>query len=129
MNLDMCAAFVANPEAKLPPKKKAVRAPSRGRRPRVISPARRQELEAWSFIRRCMLLAQFRTSGHYSCMACGLKTDDPAHLDLDHLEPSGNGGAWEPENAGLKCNRFSRKGRRACHVVKHGEPMWSEVAS
>ncbi len=127
---EMIDRFLADPEQKLPPKQKSPRKqPTRSRRPRAISPARREELEAWGFIRRCMLLAQLRTDGHYSCMSCGLKTSKAAHLDLDHLIPAGNGGAWDPENAELKCNRLSRNGSKACHVTKHGEPKWSEVAS
>lgn len=125
MNPEMCREFVESDGAKLPPKKKRTRTPSPGRRPRAISPARREELEAWAFIRRCMLIAQLRTDGHYSCMACGLATADASHLDLDHLDAAGAGGSWDPENAELKCNRLSRNGRKACHVTKHGEPTWS----
>lgn len=120
---EMIDRFLADPEAKLPPKKKGARKqPTRSRRPRAISPARREELEAWAYIKRTMLIAQVRTDGFNSCMECGAK--NPHRLELDHIVPTGRGGAWEPENAQLLC-----AGAGSCHECKTGAPQWSEVAS
>lgn len=88
--------------------------PRKGLKP--VSEKRAEERKVWALIKKSMLLAQLRTNGHTSCMECGEMNPEP--IDLDHMTPSGRGGAWTPDNAQLLC--------RGCHSSKHGRVEWSK---
>ena len=116
------ARFLANPEQKTTPKpKRETPSPKRRTALKQESPKHKENRGLWKLIKQAMVLAQERTNGFTSCMECGLQTRD---LDLDHIIPSGNGGAWLPHNAQLLC-----RGPRTndCHGRKHGQPEWSRA--
>lgn len=94
--------------SKIAPSTKPI--PKRGER-------QKERLKKWALIKRAMIFAQQRTDGFTSCMSCGLK--NPRKLELDHIESTGRGGKWVPENAQLLC---AGPGTNDCHGAKHSGP-------
>lgn len=79
------------------------------------SDRQKERLKKWALIKKAMIFAQRRTDGYTSCMGCGQK--NPRKLECDHIESTGRGGDWVPENAQLLC---VGPGTNDCHGQKHG---------
>lgn len=89
--------------------------PARGEAPAKRSDRQKERLKRWALIKKSMICAQRLTDGYTSCMGCGQK--NPRKLECDHIESTGRGGDWVPENAQLLC---AGPGTNDCHGQKHG---------
>lgn len=116
-NPEMWKEFVEQPSKRDRKAEAQTRKRNLGRKPLApVSEDQAKLKKRWALIKAAMTIAQIRTNGWTSCMACG--SMNPKPLDLDHIWPAGKGGPWTPDNAELLCRR--------CHDEKHGnQPQFS----
>lgn len=125
---EMIDRFLADPEAKLPPKKreKANRGSepkpdsNRKARARLKAQSHRQALREanWAGMKA---MALYLLGVDAVCGICEQPLHDGQVIDADHIDGRVGEHMWTPENLQL-CHR-------SCHEDKTGTVQWSEVAS